>query len=153
RPSLSDLMCSEPVLQSVMAGSLALARPARRSSKSRQSIDTLDVGRRKPADSMVWTAAVGKRADDCDLVRQRRVRKRDGNTVIVRADVKRVLVRKRNVDGRARRGALCERGNPRLAAASRLAHHVAEHRREHGHAMLLLAVNAYDGGLAIALRL
>jgi hypothetical protein len=46
-----------------------------------------------------------------------------------------------------------ERRDPGLAAACRLAHHIAEHGGEHRDAMLLLAVHADDRGLAVALRL
>ena len=108
---------------------------------------------RKPADAMVRPPAVRVGADDRDLVRQRRIGQRDGDAVVVRAHVERVLVRERNVDGGARRGALGERGDPRLAAAGRVAHHVAEHGGEHRDAVLLLAVHADDRGLAVALRL
>ena len=49
-------------------------------------------------------------------------------------------------------GALGHRGNPGLAAARRLAHDVAEHGGEHGDAVLLLAGQADDRALAVALR-
>src|SRR4249919_4209853 len=144
-------MCSAPVLQSVMAGSFFV--PNASSPTSRQPVDAFDLARRKAADPMVGAAAVGECADDRDFVWQRGVRERDGDAVVVRTDVERVLMRKRNVDGGARRGPLGERGDPRLAAAGGLAHNVSEHGGEHGYAVLLLAVDADDGGLAVALRL
>ena len=107
----------------------------------------------KPADAMVRPAAVSIGADHGDLVRQRRVGQRDGDAVIVRTHVKRVLVRERNVDARARRGALGERGNPRLAAAGRIAHDISENGRQHRNAMLLLAVDSDDRALAVAFGL
>src|SRR5258708_24946099 len=52
-----------------------------------------------------------------------------------------ILVRQRNVDRGARRGALGQRRDPRLAAARRLAHHIAEDGSEQRDAVLLLAID------------
>src|ERR1041385_2792995 len=67
------------------------------------------------------------------------------------ADIERVLVRKRNVDGSTRCGALGDRRDPRLATAGCLAHHVAKHCGEHGYAVLLLALDSDNGSLAVTL--
>ncbi len=101
---------------------------------------------------MIKPTARGVGADQRDFVGQGRVMQRDADAVIVRAHIERVLVGERDVDGRSRRGALGEGGNPGLAAAGRVAHHVAENRGQHGVAMLLLAGKPDDRGLAVAHR-
>src|SRR5512134_2796160 len=57
---------------------------------SDQAIDALDVVRGKSADPVVGPPAARIGADDRNLVRAGRVRQRDGDAVVVRADVKRV---------------------------------------------------------------
>ena len=61
-------------------------------------------------------------------------------------------MRQRNIDRRTRRRAFGHRGDPGLAAAGRRTHDVAENRREHRVAVLLLAIDADHRGLAVAHR-
>src|SRR5262249_61604407 len=117
------------------------------------SVDAFDLAGRKATYAMIGAATVGERADDRDLVRQRRIRQRDRDAVVMRTHVERVFVRERNINGDARRCAFGDRGDPRLAAAGSFAHLVAEYGGEHRDPVLLLAVNTDDRSLAITLRL
>ena len=119
----------------------------------KQAVLALHILEFQSADTRADSTAIGDAEDDGDLVRQRCVGQQHGHAVIVRSDVERVLGRQRNVDRRAGRRPLRERGNPGFAAADGIAKRIGEGRGQKRVGMLLLTGQTGDAGLAIALDL
>src|SRR5260370_17374677 len=91
----------------------------------------------------------GVSADDRNLVRQRCVRQCDGDTIVVRPDVKRVLMSKGNVDRRPRGRPLCKRRYPRPAASRGRADDIAKDRRQQSYTVFLLSGEINDRGFSV----
>src|SRR5215831_8117581 len=108
---------------------------------------------RQSADARIEASAIGYAEDHGDFVRHWRVRQHDRHAVVMRAHVNLVLVVHRNVDQRPRPALLGEGGNPGVAAADRRTNRIGEGRGQKRIRMLLLAGEADDSALAVALHL
>ena len=95
---------------------------------------------------------IGDGEGDEDLARPRRVAEADLHRVEMRAHEGGVLEVERHVDGRSRPAQLLGRGNNREAAPHRGAEGRAERRVEDGRGVLVLAVLAHDGRLAVGVH-
>src|SRR5262245_31309813 len=108
---------------------------------------------RQSADARIEASAIGYAQNHGDFVRHWRVRQHDRHSVVMRAHVNLVLVVHRNVEQRSRPALLGEGGNPGLPTADRRTNRIGEGRGQKRIRMLLLAGNADDSALAVALHL
>src|SRR3984957_20159953 len=104
------------------------------------------------ADAGIEPAAVRQTKDHGDFVGHRRIGQHQRHAVVMGADVDVVLVVHRNIDRRARAGFLGDRKNPRFAAAEQVADGIGERRGQKRVGVFLLAVEADDTALAVALH-
>src|SRR3954463_8139429 len=116
-----------------------------------QSVGADDIRGGQSADAGIEPAAIGHAHDQGDLVGGGRVGwQRDRDAIIMRADIKRILMRPRHVDCAARYCQLGERRDPRLRAADRIAQRSGEGRRQHRIGMFEFAAETDDAAFAVA---
>ncbi len=114
-------------------------------------LDTgLEVGDGFAPDALMHARAGCDGDTDQKLVRARAVRHAECDGIIVRADIKLVLVGERDIDGCAGGGDLADRRDPSLAAPHLLPQRVSEHRGDASDDMFLFARRTRDTALAVA---
>src|SRR6185437_2418065 len=105
------------------------------------------------ADPGIQAPPVGNAEDDGHFVRHRCIRQHHGHAVVMRTYVNVVFVVHRDIDESAGAALLRKGRNPGIAAANCVTDGVGEGGREQGVGVLLLAVQADNAALAVALDL